>query len=186
MEDAEIIKLYHQRNENAISETQKKYESYLMKIAYNILNNLEDSKESVNDTYLKAWNSMPPHVPDILSAFLARITRHTSIDIFRKRKSAKRNDSEYALSLDELIDCVSGKDDLQYSFDSAVLVKTINDFLYSVSEEQKNIFVMRYFFFDSVKKISRATNVSESKVKTTLYRMRESLKEYLKKEGFYI
>ncbi|MBQ3569598.1 MAG: hypothetical protein IJA20_02870, partial [Methanocorpusculum sp.] len=107
MHDEKIVALYWERDESAIRVTEEKYGAYLMKIAYNILNDLEDSKESVNDTYLGAWNSMPPNKPSALSTYLAKITRRTSIDIFRKRSTEKRKVSEYSVSLDELGDCVS-------------------------------------------------------------------------------
>lgn len=186
MDDREIIELYHRRDENAISETKNKYEPYLMKIAYNILADTEDSKESVNDTYLKAWNSMPPHRPNYLSAFLAQLARRSSIDIFRKRTSGKRAGSEYALSLEELSECVSGTENPQNSIETGELISAVNSFLRSVSEEQRNIFIMRYYFFDSVKSIADRTGTGEAKIKTTLHRMRKNLKTYLEKEGFDI
>ncbi len=186
MDDREIIELYHRRDENAISETKNKYEPYLMKIAYNILADTEDSKESVNDTYFKAWNSMPPHRPNYLSAFLAQLARRSSIDIFRKRTSGKRAGSEYALSLDELSECVSGIENPQNSIETGELISAVNSFLRSVSEEQRNIFIMRYYFFDSVKSIADRTGAGEAKIKTTLHRMRKNLKTYLEKEGFDI
>lgn len=102
MQDEKIVALYWERNETAIHETEQKYGRYLTKIAYNVLADLEDSKESVNDTYLSAWNSMPPHKPEILSTYLAKITRRISIDIYRKKNRKKRQPSEYALSLEEL------------------------------------------------------------------------------------
>ena len=111
MQDEMIVDLYWQRNENAILETEQKYGPYLTKIAYNILADFEDSKERVNDTYLKAWNSMPPHRPSVLSTYLGKITRQLSIDWLRTQNRAKRKSSEYALSLSELEDCVAGRRD---------------------------------------------------------------------------
>lgn len=110
MEDEAIVALYWERKENAIGETEKKYGRYLMKTAYRILADEEDSKESVNDTYWKAWNSMPPHKPKSLATYLGKITRQVSIDRFRKRTCAKRKGSVYALSLSELEECVSAGD----------------------------------------------------------------------------
>ena len=104
MEDEKIVSLYWSRDEAAIRETEAKYDRYLTKIAYNILYNREDSRESVNDTYLAAWNSIPPHRPGVLSVYLGKITRRISIDIFRKRNRLKRRDSEYAVSLAEIED----------------------------------------------------------------------------------
>lgn len=110
MQDDRIVAMYWQRDEAAIRETEEKYGSYLLKIAYNILFDLEDSKESVNDTYMKAWNSIPPYKPCILSSYLGKITRQLSIDVLRTRNRIKRRASEYAVSLSELEDCISSGD----------------------------------------------------------------------------
>ena len=123
MEDAQIVSLYWERDEAAIRETENKYDRYLHKIAFNILNNTEDCRESVNDTYLAAWDSMPPHRPSVLSAYLAKLTRRISIDLFRYRTRDKRMASEYAVSLDELEECVSGGN----STEEAVNVKLLAD-----------------------------------------------------------
>lgn len=181
MEDQKIIEMYWERNEAAISHTQEKYGNYLSKIAYNILADIEDSKESVNDTYLRAWNSIPPHKPVRLSAFLAKITRQISIDIYRKKTSKKRAGSEYALSLDELFDCASS-DSPEKEFDMKALATAINSWLSSVSDAQRKAFVYRYFYFDSIKDIAKQLELSESNVKSLLYRARLDLKNYLQKE----
>lgn len=107
MEDREIVALYWQRDQGAIQHTQEKYHPYLMKIARGILGSEEDSQESVNDTYFKAWNAMPPHRPTVLATFLGKITRQVSIDLWRRRNSQKRQGSEYALCLDELAQCTT-------------------------------------------------------------------------------
>ena len=107
MRDDEIVTLFWKRSEDAIRQTQKKYETYLIKVALNVLSNIEDGKEAVNDTYLAVWNSMPDNRPSVLSTYLGKITRRISIDIFRRKNSVKRYASEYALSLDELKDCVA-------------------------------------------------------------------------------
>lgn len=181
MEDKKIIEMYWERNEAAISHTQEKYGNYLSKIAYNILADIEDSKESVNDTYLRAWNSIPPHKPVRLSAFLARITRQISIDVYRKKTSKKRAGSEYALSLDELFDCASS-DSPEKEFELKALSTAINSWLSNVSAIQRQAFVCRYFYFDSIKNIANQLELSESNVKSLLYRARLDLKDYLKKE----
>lgn len=123
MQDEKILDLYWERNESAIYETEQKYGRYLTKIAYNILADMEDSKESVNDTYLGAWNSMPPHKPEILSTYLVKITRRISIDIFRKRNRKKRQISEYTISLEELGDCVSVGDTTEQEVDALRMEK---------------------------------------------------------------
>ena len=184
MKDEEIVALYWQRDEATIRETEKKYGHYLSKIAYNILSDIEDSEESVNDTYLKAWNSMPPHRPGVLATYLGKIARQLSIDIFRKRNREKRKASEYALSLSELEDCVSGGDTTGQSVDLNLLAEAVNDFLYKVTPEARTLFVGRYYYMDSIKEISAYHGMSESKVKSILFRTRKGLKNYLEQEGF--
>lgn len=183
MTDEEIVRLYFERDEAALSETESKYGAYLLKVSYNILENIEDSKEKVNDTYMKAWKSIPPHTPKKLSAFLAKITRELSIDEYRRRHSLKRKTTEYALAFDELSDFISDDDSPVEKVEKSLLVDEIRSFVDSLSEEQRNIFVCRYFFFDSIKSIAAYYSMSESNVKTTLYRLREKLKEKLEGEG---
>ena len=184
MEDERIVTLYWERSEQAIAETEKKYDRYLEKIAHNILNNIEDSRESVNDTYLAAWNSMPPHRPSILSAYLAKLTRRISIDRFRYRTRDKRMGSEYAISLSELSDCVSGGNTAEEIFNAKALADAIGVYLRLQSREVQTAFLGRYYFLDPVKEIAAYLGMSESKVKSLLYRTRLGLKEYLEKEGF--
>ena len=184
MQDEKIVELYWNRDESAIRETQEKYENYLYKIAYNILSDKEDSNESVNDTYLAAWNSMPPHKPNVLSTYLGKLTRRISIDIFRKRNRIKRQGSEYALSLTELQDCVSGNNSPEKDYEAQILGEAINTFLRTLSQDARNVFIGRYYFLDSVKDVAKYCGISESKAKTLLFRTRNSLREYLKKEGF--
>jgi len=186
MKDERIVSLFWERDETAIAETQNKYGRYLTKIAYGILANFEDSCESVNDTYYKAWASIPPHKPDVLSTYLAKITRQTAIDVFRKRNSQKRCNSEYTLSLSELADCVSGSEDTDQAFEYGLLVETINAFVRSLSPEARHAFLGRYFFMDSIRDVAAYCGASESKMKSLLHRSRQSLKEHLKKEGFFL
>lgn len=186
MEDKRIVDLYWQRDEIAIRETENRYGRYLMKIAFNVLSDLEDSRESVNDTYLKAWNSMPPHKPVKLAAFLGKITRELSIDRFRKRTSQKRQASEYALSLSELEDCVSGGETPEEAAELSELAAAIGTYLRSLSAEKRTVFVCRYFFMDSIREIAYARGVSEEKVKSMLHRTRAGLKAHLEKEGFVV
>ena len=184
MEDEQIVALYWERDEQAISETERKYDRYLLKIANNILNNQEDSRESVNDTYLAAWNSMPPHRPGVLSAYLAKLTRRISIDCFRYRTRNKRMASEYAVSLSELSDCVSGGNTTEEIINAKALADAIGVYLRLQSKETQAAFLGRYYFLDPVKEIAAYLGMSESKVKSLLYRTRLGLKEYLEKEGF--
>jgi len=185
MDDKKIVELYFERDEKAIAETQKKYQRYLTKIAFNILADREDCLESVNDTYLAAWNSIPPNRPNVLSTYLAKLTRRISIDIFRKRKSEKRKSREYSLSLSELSD-ISSPDTPETELFTKILGEKISDFLRGLSPEARCAFIGRYYFLDSVKEVSRYCNMSEGKLKSLLFRTRLALKEYLKKEGYEI
>lgn len=184
MKDEEIVELYWDRNEDAIQQTQQKYGSYLSKVAYNILADFEDSKECVNDTYLAAWNSMPPHKPTILSTYLSKITRQISIDVFRKKNSAKRYASEYAVSLEELGDTFSDGTTPHQALDAKMLDDAISRFVCALPDEAQRAFVGRYYFFDSLKDIAGYCGMKESKLKGKLYRTRQQLKSYLVKEGF--
>ena len=183
MDDEQIVSLYWQRDESAIRETEVKYDRYLTKIAWNILADLEDSRESVNDTYLAAWNSMPPHRPGVLSTYLGKITRRISIDRFRYRTRSKRQ-SEYEISLSELGDCVSGGNTTEDAVNVKLLADAIGIFLRLQPEEVRNVFLCRYYFLDSVKDVARKFGMTESRCKTMLFRTRQALKEYLIKEGF--
>ena len=184
MNDEQIVSLYWDRDESAIRETEEKYDRYLTKIAYNILNNPEDSRESVNDTYLAAWNSMPPHRPSVLSAYLAKLTRRISIDLFRYRTRDKRLGSEYAISLSELNDCVSGGNTTEEIVNVKLLADAIGIYLRTQSAETRTAFLGRYYFLDSVREVAAYLGISESKCKTLLFRTRKGLREYLEKEGF--
>ena len=186
MEDEAIVSLYWQRSESAIRETEIKYDRYLSKIAYNILSDVEDSRESVNDTYLAAWNSMPPHRPGVLSTYLGKITRRISIDRFRYRTREKRKNSEYEISLSELGDCVSGGNTTEEAVNVKLLADAIGIWLRLQPENNRNAFVCRYYYLDSVKEVAVSCGMTESKCKTVLFRMRQSLKEYLEKEGFAV
>lgn len=186
MQDEKIVELYWQKDETAIKETQQKYDRYLYKIAYNILADREDSKESVNDTYLGAWNSMPPHKPVVLATYLGKLTRRISIDVFRKKNREKRRESQYAVSLAELEECISVGDVTAEEVDAKVLGNALNRFLQGISEEARHTFIGRYYFCDSVKEVAAYCGMSESKAKSLLYRTRQELKVYLEKEGYVL
>lgn len=186
MEDERIVSLYWQRDESAIRETEIKYDRYLTKIAYNILSSHEDSRESVNDTYLAAWNSMPPHRPCVLSTYLGKLTRRICIDCFRCRNRNKRRGSEYAISLSELSDCVSGGNTTEDAVNVKLLADAIGIYLRLIPEDARTAFLGRYYFLDSLKEVAAYCGMTESKCKTVLYRTRQGLKEYLQKEGFAI
>ena len=185
MDDAAIVSLYWQRNEDAIRETKGKYGAYLGKIAWNILANREDSEESVNDTYLHAWNSMPPQKPAALSTYLGKLTRQLSIDLYRRRNRVKRGGSEYALSLTELEDCVSGAT-TEEEVELRLLAEAMGRYLRGLSPAARTTFLRRYYFMDPLREIAAGQGFTESKVKSMLYRTRQGLREYLEKEGFSI
>ncbi len=186
MQDSEIVNLYWERDEAAIEETEKQYGKYLLKIASNILYDTEDAKESVNDTYLAAWKSIPPHKPEVLSTYLGKITRQLSIDIYRKKSSKKRRNSEYAISLTELNDCLCGGDSTIERAELKELAEVISAWLLTLSPEMRNVFVGRYYFADSIREVADYYKISQSKVKSILYRARIALKEYLEQEGFQV
>lgn len=186
MQDEDIVALYWQREESAIQYTQEKYDRYLTKVAYNILADLDDSLESVNDTYLHAWNSMPPHRPSVLSTYLAKITRRVSIDLFRRKNREKRKASQYALSLSELDECISRGNHTEDEVDIRLLSQTLGAWLHSLPEESRDLFVGRYFFLDSLKEAAAYCEMTESKAKSMLYRLRCQLKVYLEQEGFVL
>ena len=184
MEDREIVSLFWMRNEDALEETAKKYGNYCYSIAYRILANHEDSEESVNDTYIDAWNSIPPHRPAVLSAFLGKITRRIAIDRWRNGRAEKRGGGEPLLVLDELQECIATENDIEMNLERKALVKAVNHFLGTLSSTERKIFVCRYFYMDSVESVCKQFGFSESKVKSMLFRTREKLRIYLQKEGF--
>lgn len=184
MEDQKIIDLYWQRSEQAIAETDRKYGGYCYAIAYNILSNREDSEESVSDTYMAAWRSMPPKKPGILSAFLGKITRHLSIDRWRRRTADKRGGGETVLALEELENCVSGSESVEDAMQRRELTILINRFLDSLSEAERRVFLSRYWYVDSIQDIADTFGFSAAKVNSMLYRTREKLRRVLQKEGY--
>ena len=186
MKDDQIVNLYWDRNEDAILQTQMKYGAYLSKVAYNILADFEDSKECVNDTYLAAWNSMPTNRPNNLATYLGKITRQISIDVFRKKHREKRYASEYAISLDELGDSFTDGVTPEQELDVKLLDEAINRFVCALPNLNQRAFVGRYYFFDSLKDIASYCGMTEGKVKVLLFRTRQKLKLYLKKEGFEV
>lgn len=184
MEDQKIVELYWQRDQSAIDHTQRKYGAYLTKVALNILADPEDSMESVNDTYLAAWNAMPPHRPAALCPFLSKLTRRLSIDLLRKKQSAKRGGGEYELSLWELSQCIPGGNTTEELAEANALKQCIADFLRTQPEKARHAFLCRYFFMDSVKETARLCGMTESNTKVLLHRTRLALREYLEQEGF--
>jgi len=182
MEDRDIVTLYWQRDQEAIRQTDRQYGRYLSAIAFHILADREDSRETVNDTYLRAWDSMPPHRPQVLATYLGRITRQLSIDRWRARGRVKR--SAYAVSLEELGDCVSGAATPEEALDLAELGRAIGDYLRTLPLPARRAFICRYYFADSLARTAAACGMTVPAAKSLLYRTRQGLRTYLEKEGF--
>ena len=183
MDDEKIIELFFRRLEQAIDETAKKYGRYLRTISYNILYNIEDSEECVNDTYMRVWNTIPPERPRIFPAYIGTIARNLSLDRYKARRADKRGGGELTLALDELLDCIPTGDFATELIDDMELSQVFDGFLSGLKKESRIIFMRRYWYLSPVKDIARDLGVGESKIKMSLSRTREKLKEYLEKEG---
>ena len=183
MEDQQIIELYWQRSEDAIVQTARKYGRYCYSIAYNILQNECDSDECVNDTYMRAWNSIPPRRPTLFSALLAAITRNLALDRYKHDSARKRGGGQVELALDELHECIPGGRSEEELIENRVLTEALNRFLGALPEQTRKIFMLRYWHLCSVRKIAQSMGLSESGVKMSLLRTRRQLKAMLQKEG---
>lgn len=183
MSDNEILDLYWNRSENAINATAEKYGNYCHAISYNILHNDEDAEECVNDTWLGAWKSIPPHRPNRLSAYLGKITRNLSLNRFKQYNAQKRGLGQTEPVLSELEDCIPSQNDVEQAVCEMILVQSIEQFLYALPAQNRNIFIRRYWYLSSIKDIAKAYGMSESKLTSLLFRMRKELKEHLEKEG---
>lgn len=184
MTDKEIVELYWERSERAIEETDRQYGRYFHYIAKEILHDDEDAKEIVNDTYLKAWNSIPPERPDPLRAFLGRITRQLSLGRLERNRAQKRGGGQYLAALDELAECIPDGSESQDIASEIDLTAALNRFLRGLPLEQRRVFIKRYWYMSSVAETAAAFGMSESRVTSMLFRLRSKLKEQLTKEGF--
>ena len=184
MEDSMIVELYLRRDEAAVRETAEKYGSKLRALALGILGDRDAAEECENDTYMEAWTRIPPHEPrTYFYPFLARIARNLSLNRCRDRQRLKRSALVCELSA-EMEQCIPSPDDLECRMDGVTLAEAINGFLGMLDAERRNIFIRRYWFLDSVADIAKRFGVTQSKVKTTLFRCRNQLREYLEKEGY--
>ena len=184
MEDTQIIELYWQKNENAISESTNKYGAYCFTIADNILHNTEDSEECVNDTWLRAWNAIPPKRPGRLALFLGTITRNLALDRWKEKHTMKRGNGEMMLALDELAECLNGGTDTETAYEAKELQQCIRHFIRSLPERDGNVLVRRYFFVEPVADIAKRYGLTENNVMVILSRTRRKLKAHLLKEGY--
>lgn len=185
MEDEEIIELYWNRSENAIKETDKKYGAYCRYIANNILQNLEDSTECVNDTYLQTWNAIPPTRPNVFKLFIAKITRNLAINRYKKIRAQKRNNT-MEIVLEELEECIATEEKVENDIEYKELVLLLNSFLENLPISKRNIFLDRYWHLNSIEDIALKNEMSQSNVKVILYRLRNDLRRYFNERGIQV
>ena len=184
MDDERILRMYWERNEQAIPATADKYGNYCKAIATNILGNAQDAEECVNDTYLGAWNAIPPHRPKSLSTFLGKITRNLAFNRYKRNTAEKRGGGELSAVLEELAGCVSGCEDVGQAYEYKELVAAINKFLGALPEQKRNIFVCRYWYTDSISDIAARYNMTHFAVSMRLNRLRTKLHNYLFERGY--
>lgn len=183
MEDREIIALYWARSEHAIEQTAENYGRYCMTIARNILGSREDSEECVNDTWLGAWNSLPPHKPQVLSTFLGKITRNLALNRYAWNRADKRGGGEVPQALEELRECLPSRVTVEQQVEDAALEDLLNRFLDTLSDNSRRIFLKRYWYLCPVKQIAGELGCGESRIKMSLLRTRKALKTFLEQEG---
>ena len=186
MEDSKIIELYNERNEYAIMESQRKYGAYCFSVAHNILKIREDSEECVSDTWLRAWNTIPPAIPKCLKAFFGKITRNLALNRYRAMNTEKRTPGDTDEAIYELSECLSSDSIPEKAFDIKELGDAISRFVGTLSKRDQSIFIGRYFYAFPVNDISKRLGISEKYVSNVLSRTRNKLKKYLEEEGFYI
>ncbi len=183
MEDREIIELYWRRSERAIACSEEKYGAYCRAVARQILRSLEDTEECVSDTWLAAWNAMPPHRPAVLRTFLGRLTRNLAVNRRIYDGAQKRGGGEVTLALEELQECAGG-DTAEEAFEAAELGRLIDRFLRGLSASECNLFLRRYWYLDSIDMLAARYGLRPGAVKTRLHRTREKLRTFLRKEGY--
>ncbi len=184
LDDHQIIDLFWKRSEQAISETDAKYGGFLYRIAFHALANREDAEESVNDTYLAAWNTMPPHRPAVLMAFLGKLTRRISINRWHAMAAYKRGGGQIPLALEELAECQSGAPNAEEIAIGKESYAALNRFLDRLPETERKVFLRRYFLLDPVAEIAEHFHFSEAKVTSMLHRTRLKLRKAMKEEGY--
>ena len=186
MDDDKIVGLYWDRNEQAISETANKYGGYCGSIARNILINHSDAEECVNDTWLRAWNAMPPHRPSILSTFLGKITRNLAFDLYKKLHREKRGGNNMDLVLDELAEVVSGNDSPEKTWMEQEFKDEIDRFFSSLPKENRYMFGLRYWYAEGLSEIAERFDITENNLSVSLSRIRKKLRTHLIERGYDI
>ena len=186
MNEEEIVELLWNREESGVRQLENKYEKYCMTIVMRIVNNIEDARECLNDTWLRVWNSIPPHRPENLSGYVAKISRNLALNRWQKNRAAKRGGDVMKMAIEEIQECVPGKD----TPEQAVLVKeikeTIEKYLKTKDAGKRTIFLQRYFYMMELGEISDCMGIKETTIRSILSRMRKELKEYLAEEGIWL
>ena len=182
MDDASIVALYWQRSESALQHTADKYGRYCHSIALGILNSRPDAEECVNDTWLRAWHSMPPKRPEFLGGYLGRITRNLSLDRLRRRRTARRG-GEAALALEELSDCLPARETAESEFDRRELARALERFLAGLNNRQRRLFLLRYWYLRPVKQAAAELGMRENAASAGLLRLGRALGTFLEQEG---
>lgn len=186
MEDAVIVDLYWKRDERAITESDAKYGAYCYTVANNILLNHEDTKECINDTWVKAWNTIPPQKPKALKPFFAKIIRNLALNRYEMKNAKKRGGDMVTIAMEELDECVSSKEDVESVYFAKQLQKDVNQFLHTLPGRDCDIFLRRYFFLENTAEIAKRYKMRESNVLLILSRLRKKLKKFLRKEGYIV
>lgn len=186
VEDHEIVTLYWGRDPRALLESQRQYGGYCYRIAWNVLENQEDSDECVNDTWLRAWNAMPPQRPSRLSLFLGRITRNLALDRWREKRAERRGGGRVSLALEELSECVTKGDSTSEQVEAHQLTEAIGHFLETLPREDRQLFLGRYWYCRTIGELGIVFSLKENAVKTRLFRIRGKLREFLEKEGIAV
>ena len=183
MDDQAILSLFRQRLDAALAETEAKYGKLCFRTAHNILDDPQDAEECVNDTWLHAWNAIPPEQPQKLSAWLAKVTRNLALSRLRRKTAEKRGGTQAPLVLDELAECLPGGTEPERELERGELAEAVNRFLSGLRREERDLFVARYFFAASHAELAERTGWSVGKIKSTLRRSRLKLQAQLKEEG---
>lgn len=186
MQDEKIVQLLWDRKEEGIAQMQKKYNRYCNAIAGRIVASFEDVEECVNDTWLRAWNSIPPHQPENLAGYLAKIVRNQAISCYKKQHTKKRGGDSITMALEELSDCISDGRRVEERMEQKELTDAIAAYLRGKDELKRSIFIQRYFYLIEVKELAARFQMKENTVKSILFRMRKELGNYLQKEGIYL
>lgn len=184
MEDNRIIELFFERSDEALKAADEKYGRLCLKTAARILPDRSDAEETVNDTLLKAWESIPPNRPEMLGAYLTKICRNTALARLQKLSAQKRGGGIIPQLLGELSECIPGGDRVEEEFDRALLAETLNRFLAELKPDSRRVFLQRYWYMCPIKEIALSEHSKESRIKMLLLRTRNELKSYLSKEGF--